>query len=96
MKVYGSEICINCRNFKHINTLRGLNIEFIDITENTANLKEFLKLRDNESIFEDVKKNGKIGIPAFLHNEKITLDINEALSWIDQPPVNDDEILEKA
>lgn len=96
MKVYGSSICINCRNFKHINSLRGLKLEFIEITENTANLKEFLHLRDTESVFDSVKEIGRIGIPAFVHDGKITLDIDEAFSWIGEPPVKDSEILEKA
>lgn len=32
MKVYGSDICIDCRNFKHINKLRDLNLEYTNIT----------------------------------------------------------------
>lgn len=94
MKVYGSNICIDCRNFNHINKARNLNLEFIDITENTANLKEFLHLRDTSSVFENMRKNGGIGIPAFVLDDKITLDINEAFSWINEPPIDDNEILE--
>ena len=40
MKVYGAEICIDCRNYKAIQKNRGVEAEYIDITANTANLKE--------------------------------------------------------
>lgn len=94
MKVYGSDICIDCRNFNHINKERGLNLEFIDITENTTNMREFLKIRDTAKEFEHVRSNHGIGIPIFVLDDKITLDINEAFSWINQPPVDDSEIIE--
>lgn len=95
MKVYGAEICIDCRNYKHIAKARNLDLEYIDITENTANLREFLHLRDKEKAFEVVKERGGIGIPAFVHEDKVTLDINEAFSWIGQKPVEEEEIVEK-
>lgn len=93
MKVYGSEICIECRNFKAIEKSRGFDVEFIDITENTDNLKAFLKLRDTEKVFEPIKQISGIGIPLFVNeNGKMTLDLNEALSWIGQPPLKEEEI----
>lgn len=42
MKVYGTDICIDCRNYKAIQKARGFDAEFISITSDTANLKEFL------------------------------------------------------
>lgn len=94
MKVYGADICINCRNFKHIDKLRNLNLEYIDIIKDTANLKEFLKLRDNSGVFDVCRRDGGIGIPCFAEDGRITLDIDEAFSWIGQPPVRKDEIAE--
>lgn len=95
MKVYGSDICIDCRNFKRINASRNLNLEFIDITQNTDNLRVFLQIRDSEPAFEEIRKNGGIGIPVFVSGKKVTLDINEAFSWIGQNPVEEDEIAER-
>lgn len=43
MKVYGTHICIDCRNYQAIQASRGFEAEFIDITADTANLKEFLR-----------------------------------------------------
>ena len=97
MKVYGAEICISCRNYKAIQKSRGFNAEFIDITESTANLKEFLAIRDTDSMFESVREEHRIGIPLFVNeNGEKTFDINEALSWIGQEKVKEDEIVEKS
>ena len=96
MKVYGSDICIDCRNYKAIQEKRGFEAEYIDITENTKNLREFLGIRDKESIFVPVKENGGIGIPLFVREDgEKTLDMDEAFAWIGQPPVEEDEIVEK-
>lgn len=94
MKVYGTEICIDCRNFKAIQKMRGFQAEFINITENTDNLKEFLRLRDTKKIFTPVKENSGVGIPLFVNdNGDMTFDINVAFSWIGQPPLKDSEAL---
>jgi hypothetical protein len=43
-----------------------------------------------------VREKHGIGIPLFVREDGAkTLDIDEALSWIGQPPVEDDEIAEK-
>lgn len=95
MKVYGADICIDCRNYKAIQKTRGFDAEYINIIEDTAKLKEFLKLRDNESIFEKVREHSGIGIPLFVNEDgSMTFEIDEALSWIGQPPVRDEEIVE--
>ena len=96
MKVYGADICIDCRNYKEIQKNRGFEAEYVDIIENTTNLKEFLKIRDNNALYEQVKENNGIGIPLFVREDGMkTFDINEAFSWIGQEPVKEDEIVEK-
>lgn len=95
MKVYGAEICLDCRNYKAIWKTRGFAAEFVEITESTANLKEFLAIRDHEPLFDEVRARGSIGIPLFVNEDgRKTFDINEAFSWIGQPPVRDEEIVE--
>lgn len=92
MKVYGSEICIDCRNYLKIQKMRGFESEFIDITADTGKLKEFLSLRDTRSVFEPVREHSGIGIPFFVNEDgRETFDIDEALSWIGQEPVRDNE-----
>lgn len=96
MKVYGAEICIDCRNYRAIQKARGFEAEYVEIIENTTNLKEFLAIRDNDPMFEVVRANGGIGIPLFVKEDGTkTLDINEALGWIGQPPVKEEEIVEQ-
>lgn len=95
MKVYGAEICIDCRNYKAIQQARGFEAEYIDITADTTNLREFLSIRDNEPIFDEVRAHNGIGIPLFVNDDgQKTFDINEAFAWIEQPPVKDEEIIE--
>ena len=96
MKVYGTDICIDCGNYKAIQKSRGFEAEYIDITADTANLKEFLAMRDQEDLFAGVRENHGIGIPLFVREDGVkTFDIDEAFSWIGQPPVEDEEIVER-
>lgn len=96
MKVYGAEICIDCRNYKRIQEKRGFEAEYVDIIENTRNMKEFLKIRDLDPIFDAVRERHGIGIPLFVKEDgTMTFDLNEALAWIGQPPVEDHEFIEK-
>ena len=96
MKVYGAEICVDCRNFKAIQKNRGFEADYVDIMDNTKNLKEFLEIRDTDPVFDPVKEHHGIGIPLFVNEDGTkTFDINAAFSWIGQPPVEKDEIVEK-
>lgn len=96
MKIYGTIICVDCRNYRAIQEKRGFAAEFVEITENTANLKEFLTIRDNDPFYEKVRANNGIGIPLFVNDDgRKTLDINEAFAWIGQAPVKDEELVER-
>lgn len=95
MKVYGTPICIDCRNYRAIQKSRGFAADYVDITENTANLKEFLTIRDHDPLFAPQREKGGIGIPLFVREDGAkTFDLDEALAWIGQPPVREEEIVE--
>ena len=95
-KVYGTDICIDCRNYKAIQKSRGFEAEYIDIIENTTNLKEFLKIRDLDSVFVPVREHHGIGVPLFVREDgEKTFDMDVALSWIGQEPVKEEEIVER-
>ena len=95
LKVYGTDICIDCRNYKAIQKKRGFEAEYINITENTGNLKAFLEIRDKDSVFVPVKERGGIGVPLFVREDGTkTFDIDEALSWIGEESVKENEIAE--
>lgn len=90
MKMYSSEICPGCKNFKALLAERGIEdaFEIIEITEDVRKMREFLKLRDNEAAFAPVREHSAIGIPSFVNDDgEITLDENVALAWIGQPPM---------
>lgn len=96
MKVYGAQICIDCRNYKAIQASRGFEANYVDITESTANLKEFLLIRDHSPLYAGMREKGGIGIPLFVKEDgEMTLDIDQAMDWIGQAPIRDEEIVER-
>ena len=61
MKVYGAQICTDCRNYKAIQKSRGFEAEYVDITEDTGKLKEFLQIRDHDPVLAPVKNAEESG-----------------------------------
>lgn len=57
--------------------LSRLNVEYesVSILESMANLKRFLRLRDQHSAFDAVKANGYAGVPALVVGDDVILDI---------------------
>ena len=76
LKIYGSMLCPDC--VKCCQELKEAEIpfEYCDFADSLVNLKEFLKLRDENSIFDDVRTSGKIGIPCIVRE-----DGTVTLSW---------------
>lgn len=67
IKMYGAPICGDCVTVKEVLAKSAqVELEYINITESTANLKEFLKYRDSEPMFDAIKAEGRIGIPMFI------------------------------
>lgn len=59
----------------------NIDVEKVDMVGNATGLKAFLKLRDSHPAFDDVKKNGYIGIPALvLENGDVVLDKDQLVS----------------
>lgn len=76
--VFGSSMCPDCIVLTKALDERGVKYLYLDITENLANLKKFLKFREDPA-FDFAKENGSIGIPAMVVNdgEKIIFSIEE-------------------
>lgn len=76
LKIYGMHQCPHCEAAEVYLREQGIPYEYVDISSETANLKEFLKIRDaEEELFAPVREAGNIGIPCFvLGNGEITLD----------------------
>ena len=80
LKVYGSLSCPDtvqcCEDLKKA----GVEFEYLDFGEKTANLKEFLKIRDSSPLFDPVRAEGNIGIPCIQREDgSVTLDWAEFL-----------------
>ena len=75
LKIYGSKLCPDCVECLEAFDRHGVSYEYFDFSENLQNLKEFLSLRDRESLFDPIKTAGSIGIPCIIDEAgKITLD----------------------
>ena len=70
IKVYSMESCPDCINV-HSQVKDNDNFEIIDIGKDVRNLKEFIRLRDNNKTFDECKANGSIGIPCFVKEDGI-------------------------
>ena len=88
LKVYGSPMCPDCREFEANLDANGIEYEKIDINISLRNLKEFLALRDSLPVFDPVKAQGSIGIPAIVAEDgSVTLDWEGYLKERDLPIV---------
>ena len=81
LTMYGTPLCPDCVEAEAALKAKKIPFDYVDITESTANLKAFLKLRDESPLFDEVKVAGGIGVPCFiLPGGRMTLDVQEALS----------------
>lgn len=78
IKIYSMSTCQDCIQLQE--QIKASNrYEVIDIGVHVKNLKEFLKLRDSNAVFDEARKNGTIGIPCFiLEDGTITLTPEDA------------------
>lgn len=75
IKIYGSDICDDCILCRRAFDENEIVYEFVDINKDLKLMKEFLKYRDSDPVFEACKAAENIGIPAIiLENGGITLD----------------------
>ena len=63
MKIYGSMLCKDCVACCAALDAAGVGYTFLSITDELQNLKDFLRLRDGNPLFDDVRAAGSIGIP---------------------------------
>ena len=83
--VYGTNACPDCREAIETLDVRKADYMYLEFSESTVNLKRFLKLRDTEAIFDEVKANGNIGVPCFQFPDgTLTLDLQEVLWKIEE------------
>ena len=75
LKIYGSMLCPDCVQCRNDLDQAGVPYTYLDFSESLLNLKEFLQIRDQNTLFDQLKAEGKIGIPCILREDgSITLD----------------------
>lgn len=67
--LFSSKYCNDCTAMKEFLSKNNINYINMDITENLLFLKMFLKYRDNNPAFNEIKEKGNIGIPCIVINE---------------------------
>lgn len=66
MKIYGTDLCPDCVEAKRKLDEKNIPYDYVDITASIGNLKAFMKMRDEEPAFDEAKKAGAVGVPAFV------------------------------
>lgn len=78
LKIYGSMLCPDCVKCREDLDKAGVEYEYLDFSENLKNLKEFLNIRDGNSLFDEARMEGYIGIPCIQREDgSITLSWEE-------------------
>ena len=73
--LYYAEQCPDTAPF--VAELKALNVDYeeIEVQSTLPNLKRFLRLRDNEAVFDEAKAQGYAGFPALLlDDDRVILD----------------------
>ena len=69
LKIYGSMQCPDCVECRKDLDNAKVAYEYLDFADSLLNLKEFLLIRDKSPLFDEIKREGKIGIPCILEND---------------------------
>lgn len=79
--LFFSSLCPDTAPFKKV--LEQLNVEYdeINITDSMRNLKQFLKLRDTQSVFEAKKATDQVGIPCLVVNEMYLFTTEQLMDY---------------
>lgn len=80
LKIFGSPLCPDCVKCKAELEEAGVEFLYLDIGEKLLYLKQFLKIRDGNELFEPVRQRGQIGIPCIQREDgSITFEWDEYL-----------------
>ena len=78
LKIYGSLLCPDCVKCKKELEEAGVEFLYLDIGEKLLYLKMFLKIRDENQLFDPIRQRGQIGIPCIQREDgSITFEWDE-------------------
>lgn len=76
LKIYGSMLCPDCVQCRKDLDEKGVAYEYLDFSDSLIDLKAFLKLRDTEEAFREIRGTERIGIPCIVDERG-----NISFSW---------------
>lgn len=80
IKVYVMESCPDCTQVK-TQLKDNPKYQIIDLGDHVRNLKSFLRLRDNNPAFDNIRANGSVGIPCFVMEDgSIKFELDEVIA----------------
>lgn len=83
--VIGSHLCEDTRKALELLKEKNVEVEFFNLSEDLSALKKYLHYRETESMYEEIRKNGGIGIPfIILEDGTKTFDVNEILERLEK------------
>jgi len=78
--VIGSHLCPDTLAALNKLSAAGADLDFKDILSCHADLKDYLKLRDTNVLYEEIRGTERLGVPCFiLEDNEVTMDINKVL-----------------
>ena len=80
LKIYGREDCQDCVNLKASLDANNVAYDFRNIGDSLHDMAVFIKIRDTNPVFNEIKGTGKIGIPTIVTEDKsVFIDWEEYL-----------------
>ncbi|MCI2061917.1 MAG: glutaredoxin [Eubacteriaceae bacterium] len=78
--IVGSHLCLDTQEALEKCSRADMDFEFSNISDSLDDLKFYLKLRENDPMYEEVIENGNLGIPLFIsENGEKTFDLDKVL-----------------
>lgn len=79
IKIYGMPTCPYCDYLEEQIKGRENEFEYINIGENISNLGTFIRMRDTNPVFDELKAIGDVGVPAFVFEDgRVSVDPADA------------------
>ena len=75
--LYFSSLCPDTVPFKAAMERLDVTAREVDITASMRNLKEFLRLRDNEAVFTPRKEQRMVGVPCLVDDGDYIFEVSD-------------------
>lgn len=80
VKLYGSHLCQDTMFALMKLKCENVSVEFKNISVDFQALKEFMAIREKDTMFAEVKKNNGVGMPLLVYEDgSKTFDLQEVL-----------------